>query len=373
MKTRDAVLTYQKTEADTAVETIDLNFVDPISAITLEVDCLNGSAGNKGNMISDIVTKVEVVDGSNVLSALNMYGLEAMHFIKTGKSPGLYPSEWASDYPRHNATLFFGKHLWDDAYALDPTVYNNPQLKITFNKAAIRAAATSAFAVGDNIRLTTVVKLMEGMTAPSQYLMQKQIDSFSTVGSGEKRIDLPSDFDYRMLVLRAYLVDYEIHELISDIKLTCDTDKYVVLNRKTRQLNTEARGQHGFATFRHHLYTKNNEDVRALHNAGYNVSVTGWAGATTHILGVTKASANRFCMEVHDHDGTIVSSEHNYAMMCSGHALHATLPIIFGLPDEPGTWFSPKPYAKFEAVLTQATAGGLVEIIAEQVRPNLKI
>jgi len=372
MKTRDAVLTYQKSEADTAVETIDLNFKDPISAIELEVECTNGSGGNKDNWISDIVTKIEVVDGSNVLAALNMFGLETLHWLKTLASPGLYLSEWASDQTRHNATLFFGRHLWDTLYALDPTVYSNPQLKITFNKAAVRAASTTAFATGTNIMLTVVVKLMEGMSPPAQYLMDKQIDSFTSAATGEKRVDLPRDYDYRMLLLRAYQAGYETNESISNVKLTCDTDGYILLDRKTRQLDTEARGLFGMSTFRHHLYRANNQVAKALHNKGYNVSVAPWSGATTHILGITAASSNQFNMEIHDHDGSVVSSEHNYAMMCTGHALHATLPIIFGTLDDPGSWFSPKPYGKFEAVLTQATASTLVEIIAEQVRPNAK-
>ena len=373
MKTRDALLTYQKSEADTAVETIDLNFVDPISAINLEVACTNGASGNKGNWISDIVSRVEVVDGSTVLAAVNMYALETLHWLKTGQSPGLYPSEWASDSTRHNATLFFGRHLWDRDYALNPETYDNPQLKITFNKAAIRAAGATGFADATNIQLTTVVKLMEDATPPAHYLMAKQIDSFTSAASGDKRIDLPRDYDYRMLLLRAYQAGYETSETISDVKLTCDTDGYILLNRKTKQLDTEARGQFGMSTFRHHIYRANNDEQKAIHNMGYNVSVTPWAGATTHILGTTVASSNRFNMEIHDHDGTIVSTEHNYALMCTGHAMHATLPIVFGVFDDPTTWFSPKPYGKFEAVLTQGTAGSAVEIVAEQVRPNIRV
>jgi hypothetical protein len=53
-----------------------------------------------------------------------------------------------------------------------------------------------------------------------------------------------------------------------------------------------------------------------------------------------------------------------------GWNLHAIVPVVFGELDKPETWFNPRGYGKFEAVLTQAVASGKVEIVAEQVRPQ---
>lgn len=368
MKPRDSVMLYQNIETDTMVETIDLNYVDPISAINLEVECTNGATSNKGNWISDIVTKVEVVDGSDVLASLNQFGLESLHFIKSGKPPALFASEWAAGKQRHNATLFFGRYLWDRDYALNPTAYQNPQLKVTFNKAAIRAAGADGFAAGSNILLTAVAKLMEEQTAPKMYLMDKQIDSFTSAASGDKRVDLPRDFDYRLMLIRAYLQLSDIDEILSDVKLTCDTDKYVVMNRKTKQLDAEALGQFGLSTFKHDVYTKHQIAIRALHNKELIVSPNTFEVIDGKIIGLQYAWSNEMKFTLTDNAGTPVAVDTKTSCMVTGHALHATLPIVFGVLDQPDTWFNPKPYSKFEAVLTQAGAGGAVEVIAEQVR-----
>jgi len=90
MKTRDAVFDYQKTVKDTETYTKDITLTEPISAIELEVQCANGATSNKGNYISDIVTKVEIMDGSTTLWSLNMSQLEALAFFKTGKMPCIY-------------------------------------------------------------------------------------------------------------------------------------------------------------------------------------------------------------------------------------------------------------------------------------------
>jgi hypothetical protein len=370
VKTRDAVMLYQNTETDTKVETIDLNFVDPISAINLEIDCANGASGNLGNFISDIVTKIEVVDGSNVLQSVNMFGLEALHFYKTGKMPSLFPSEHISGNQRHNASLYFGRYLWDRDYALDPTVYSNPQLKITFNKAAIRAAGASGFASGDTIYLTAVAKLMEDQTAPKLFLMQKQIDSFTSAASGDKRIDLPVDYDYRMLILRAYLQTKDIDELIGNVKITCDTDKYILLDRKTSQLERDALHLFGMGTIKHDVYPSNLSAVRGFFNKEMIIAAHGYEATAGVNVGVQYGWSNEMKFNLHDLATPTALGSTKLTCMVTGHALHATLPIVFGRMDDPTTWFNPKAYSKFEMVLDQDAANGVCEIIAEQARPQ---
>src|SRR3990167_5077949 len=105
LKTRDGVILYQKSETDTATEIQDITLPDPISAFYIEVECTNGATSNKDNFISDIVTKIEVVDGSDVLVSLNQFQLEAQHFYKTGRVPVLFPSELASGLQRHGVYL----------------------------------------------------------------------------------------------------------------------------------------------------------------------------------------------------------------------------------------------------------------------------
>jgi len=367
MKTRDGVLLYQETEKDTETETIDLNIVDPVSAINLEIEATNGSTSNLGNFISDIVTKVELVDGSTVLESLNMSQLEGKHFYNTGKTPVLFPSGWPSGTQRHAATLFFGRHLWDDRYAFNPPSWSNPQLKVTFNKAAIRAAGAEGFAAGDNIKLTAVAKIMEGMAAPKEFLMQKQIESFTTASSGEKRIDLPRDYPYRMLMIRTGRGYNEPDFTISNVKLTCDTDKYIPLNRKTKQLDAEALMEFGTHRFKHDLYATNATAHQILTYKEPDCRPYAAEVTTGLMLTINYQWSGRVYLMVLTATATPASGAQKVTMVEEGHAIHGIVPIVFGKMDDPLTWFDPKPFSKFEMVLTQGSADFTTEIVAEQV------
>lgn len=370
MKTRDAVLQYQYTAKDTETKTTDLNVTEPISAIEIEVESVNGASGNLGNFISDIVTKIEVVDGSDVLESLNMSQLEALHFYKTGKTPCLFPSEWTSGVQRHNAMLLFGRHLWDRDYNLDCSKFDNPQLKVTFNKAAIRAAGATGFAAGDNIKFSAIAKCFSDVPAAKQFLMQKQIDSFTSVSSGDKRIDLPIDYVYRMLMMRAYLQQSDINEIITDIKLTADTDRFIPFNRKTQQLDASVFSQFGASRIKHDILTSDGLAVRAMHNKEGSAVIACAVAGLYDILGIDYFWSNELKLNMSTHAGASESTPRAVTCTEEGHALHATLPILFGRLEEPTDWFNPKEYSKLELVLTQATASAICEIVAEQVRPQ---
>jgi len=370
MKYRDAVLLYQNTESDTKTEIIDLDIVEPISAFELEVECTNGATSNEDNFISDIVTKVEIVDGSEVLTSLNMSQLEALHFYKSGKTPCLFPSEWAGGLQRHNATLFMGRHLWDPIFALDATKFKNPQMKVTFNKAAIRAAGATGYAAGDNIKLTVVAKVFEDLARPAKFLMQKQIESFTSAASGEKRIDLPTDYIYRMAMLRLWIEGSDVDEVISDAKMTLDTDKFIPFNRKTKQLDADALARFGPCILKHDFFRGGSYTARTLVNKEPWVTGFSRTPATPRVIVPWAQWSSTWNGELYDMAGVLDGTARQITAIEQGHALHATVPIFFGRPDVPEDWFNPAAYKKAELVLTQATASATCEIVLEQVRPQ---
>jgi len=371
MKTRDAVLDYQLTCKDTETYKKDLDLVEPISALEIEVQCTNGATSNIGNFISDIVTKIEVVDGSEVLHNLNMSQLEAMHFLKLGRMPAIFPSEWPSGVQRHNVLLMFGRHLWDREYAFNAKAFTNPQLKITFNKAAIRAANGTGFLSGDNILLTTVAKVFKDVPAPAQFLMAKQIENFTGASSGEKRVEFPLDYLYRLILCRFWREGYDIDELITDIKLTCDVDAFIPFNRKTKQLDAAALALFGIGEIKHDLFMGHGDSRRLIFNKEPFCTPYAQAPGTPRMFNLTAQWSSQLSeVEVYAHDGTLDTTDRKVTMWEHGHAPHATLPIIFGRPNMPEDWFDPKAYKKIELVLTQAIGTSVCEIAAEQVRPQ---
>jgi len=374
MRARDAVLDYELTKSDNAVYEKDLDIVDPISALHISVSGTNGTTSNKGNFIEDVVTKVEIVDGSEVLLSMNMFELMALNFYKTGRYPLSGPSEWPSGGQGAGGFIYFGRDLWDQEFAFDPKAFRNPQLKISLNKAAVRAASdTTAFKTGDNLKVSVMAKIMENAgSRPSKYLMPRSINRWTSSTSGERRIELPTDFPYRMMLLRAYVQGSDINECLTDLKLTCDTDKYVALNRKVNDLTVEALELFGRAIVKHDIFVSNDEDVRLVMNKEPDCRIYWVDQALANIIGIAYQWSSQIKLWITTHAGVADGTERSYTMVEEGHCPHAVLAIPFGHMNREDTWFNPKEYGKIEAVVTEAVAA-TCGILLEQVRPNMKL
>ena len=142
MRTRDDALVYQETQSsDKTTKTWDLNYLDPLSALYLEFEATN-EATNVNNFISDVITKIEIVDGSTPLYSLTEHELEALHFYKRKRPPVLFPSSWAAGSQRHGVLMMFGRDLWDTEYALDcrPTKIHSLKLLGTWGLSMLLVA-----------------------------------------------------------------------------------------------------------------------------------------------------------------------------------------------------------------------------------------
>ena len=372
MRTRDSVLVYRETQAsDASTKTIDLDLVDPVSALYLEFEAVNGTTSNEDNFISDVVTKIEIVDGSEVLASLRMNQLEALHFYKLGKSPVLFPSEWGAGAQRHGAYLLFGRKLWDQEFAINLLQFKNPQLKITWNLAAVTpVSATTAFATG-TFKLTVVAKVMEEFASPGKYLMPKELESFTSSSSSgaEERKELPTDYPYRMLMTRHYLEGYDPLEITSDLKLTADADKYIAFNRKLRQLDAEALSRFGEIVLTHNIYRATGGVIRGLCQMETQFEFKPNTSTQFTVFVHTLNFSGNVTLETLDRAGTTAGTRLYWGTE-KGHSLHATVPILFGDPDRPETWFNPTAYKKLELIFTSGGNAGTVQIVSEQVRPN---
>jgi len=313
------------------------------------------------------VPEIQVVDGSDVLAKLSFEQMQAMEFYKTGKQPFLRIDESGSDYTVMGATLLFGRHLWDRDFALDLSRFSNPKLKVTWNLAAIRAvSATTAWATG-TFKMTAVAKIMEQMAAPpSKFFMQKELDAWTSGTSGTRRIELPTDYVYRMLMLRTYVAGNDIDENISNLKLTCDTDKFVGLDRNVKQFDAEMARLFGNVVLWKRIHATSGDIVWVPQNKEPQVNLRPIAADVIPFY--DWAWSGRFRLYLEDYASSAISSDTEIHSTIEGHALHATVPVPFGIPGEPDTWFNPTEYKKFEAVVTEAAAAAC-SIVGEQVRP----
>lgn len=372
MKVRDAVLLYQESQAGASgTKTIDLDIVDPVSALAFEFEATNGSTSNINNPLYECITKIEVVDGSDVLASLEAKEMQALQFYKTGKTPTLRTAETASDAQVENFMLLFGRYLYDMEYAIDFKRFKNPQLKITYNLSAIRTVAADTAFVTATLKMSVTAKVMEDAGAPGRYLMAKTIDTWTGGASGDRRKELPIDYPYRLILLSAYLSGYDVREEITKIKLSCDTDKFIPLERYTQPFNEEMAQLFGRCFFWKRAMASNGDDIWLPVNQEPQIHIikAGNAGLNGYDVGVNYCWSGVANIYVGDTGGTIYATDQRLDCLIQGHAIHATVPIPMGIMDKPETWFDPTPYKKIELVLTEAGAADN-RIAVEQVRPN---
>lgn len=148
MKYRDIELYYQQTLDNVGTKIVDLKTTDPISAIRLNFFGTNGTSYCRDNRLNDVITKIELVDGSDQLLSLTLKEAQALEFRRTGKMPYMRPGEKASGGQEESVLIMFGRYLWDPEYYMDLKKFRNPQLKITTNIAAVAAISATAFATG---------------------------------------------------------------------------------------------------------------------------------------------------------------------------------------------------------------------------------
>lgn len=367
MRTRDAVLCYEEAQSSNkSSKTIPLDLVDPISALAFEFKATNGTTNNQNNPLPFAITKLEVVDGSDVLCALSFRQAQALQFYKTGKQPQLREDEGPSADQVIGCMILFGRYLWDREYALDATRFKNSQLKITWDLTNIRAVATdTAWATG-TLKISAIAKVMEDMAVkPSKYLMAKEVEAWTGATSGDKRHDVPVDHIIRMLMLLQHNSFAEPDISISKLKLTCDTDKYVPFERYTKQFEEEMHQLFGNCIVwkRHHAchgdtiwYPLFKEPQLKFTGTVLGHSINyGWAWSGNAVINFA------------DGAGAAVTSDTRFDTTIEGRALHCSLPIPMGVMDEPDTWFDPRPYKKVELVCTEGSATNNT-LVAEQVR-----
>ena len=221
MNYRTALILPLKSLGTSGTETIDINVSDPISALRFEGIYTNGSSGAQLTPVPDIFSKVELVDGSDVLFSLDGTQLVAMHFYEG--HPFIYVDASAvdSDTINFNMQYNFGRFLRDPLLAWDPKKYRNPQLKVTWNVATANAAATA-------VSLEVSAELFdEKIVSPTGFLRTTQFHSYAPGNSTHEYIDLPTDLVIRKLYLQTKYYGAAATTQLTSVKLSEDNDKKI--------------------------------------------------------------------------------------------------------------------------------------------------
>jgi len=201
--------------------TLDLNVRDPISRLSICIKVTNATTTPVGHP-AEVIKKISVVDGSDVLFEMTGAEAAALGFFKTKMQPADILNYQNLQMPKFTADIFFGRYLWDRELAVDPKNHHNLQLRVTHDKALGGNTPTT----GEMFVRADVFD--EDPPTPIGYMCAKEQYRFTQVANTWYYVDLPTDFDISMLMLGCQNTTEAPNFNFSEFKVSQDQDKHIV-------------------------------------------------------------------------------------------------------------------------------------------------
>ena len=345
---------YTETDASTAkTESIDLDLVDIISRLQVRFNITNASTSITDHP-AKIASKVEIVDGSDVLWSLNGEEMEAMDYYDTWKSRS-YELDYMGFWPcQLILNINFGRWLYDDMLAFDCSRFRNPQLKITHNKALGGSNPGSM-----NLQVLADV-FDEKRVSPQGFLTSREFFSYTPVASSYKTIDMPTDYILRKMLIQSKYSTNSFTDNIDEIRLDENNLKKIPLDlnmfhylgsiESTYPMYTEEVHFSG-AEFGGYLYVTPCEypGVALGQHGTPTAYITANQGGGK--LTVTGAGSSEF------------------RALVTGWLPHGCVPVEFGDCNDPADWYDIRAIKDLNLRLHHASGiGGTVKIITQQLR-----
>lgn len=212
--------------ATAGTKTIDILGTDVISRLLIKYVITKGAAGHTmaAHLAKDI-TKIELVDGSDVLFSLTGYEAQALN-IYDRKCPTMnFAQQMASCGGESFYGIDFGRFLFDPVLALDPRKFKNLQLKISYTLVGSdTTCAASSLEIFSDV-------FDQKPASPVGFLTSKELYDYTCGADGSfEYIDLPTDYILRKMLLRAYTDAREPEYTIESIRIDEDNQKRIPLD-----------------------------------------------------------------------------------------------------------------------------------------------
>ena len=200
---------------------IDIKIKDAISRIEMFWRVTNVTVSAMLDAVTACISKIELVDGSEILASVSGAQLQAINFYDRKVMPLHKISLTVGGYFEAGLSLDFGRFLWDALYAFQPSRFANPQLKITWDEDACNTAA-----VVNQFSVHAYVDDASGV-GNGGMLVNREIKSIAMAASTHDYTDLPVDRPLRKIIVRGLTDDVEPIALFSNFKLSIDNDKAI--------------------------------------------------------------------------------------------------------------------------------------------------
>lgn len=339
---------------------IDIDVQDPISQLMVIWEPTTGAVVSaQGHPVRGI-TKIELVDGSEVLYSLNGAEGHGVDWYHTRHEPANAISYLNGTTSIAIVNMNFGQFLYDPVHSFDPKKFTNPQLKVTLDIDAGGAMVAEG-------NLTVMAHLFDQKeVSPTGFLMHKEIKSFTLANDSHEYTDLPTDYPYRKLFIRAQRYGTPPNDQIANVKLSEDVDKKVPLNHSLDQL-LQAIVSQG-RPYRETMLVPADSVVRNFFctpTLRPRFADAQWRTAPSSMYtSIFEGSGGRFTFQ-----GS--AGGPNFQVHCEGYCPHGIIEIPFGLQDDPTDWYDVTAIGNLKLDITGGAdvgTGQTCEIFLQQLR-----
>ncbi len=355
MKTREATIHAEESYAAAGTAIYPIREKDPISRILIPFGVTVG-ANARLQHISKCLSKVEIVDGSDVLLSLSGDQIDGISRLDRGGCPAMFTGNTRSTTDYGNLAIDFGRYLYDKEFAFEPAKFKNPQLKITRDFTTVEAACTAVIVAAH-------AYLMEGLgSSPRGFFMRKEMKSWTAVAAGWEYTQMARDFPYRRLFLQALTKTVSIGTHWSRARLSEDNDARIpfdVLMDDQVAKNAEEYGP----IVEPVIGTRSAVTDLFFAAPAYSGRVMVMPLLTVNgLLGATW-DGGQYCVSA------TAAGEH-WRGICEGLCPQGIVAFHMGPLDTPEDWYDPTGIGNLQLEVLGAGAY-TIHLLTEQVRPNV--
>lgn len=353
---RMSTLLASESIATAGTKTIDLDLTDPISRIMISHKAT--SAGTAlANHIAANISKIELVDGADVLVSLSGKECQALDFYSNRVMPYNYIADVSGVMAMATFNLNFGRFLWDPLLAVDPMKFKNLQLKITHN---YQTADTSASAATLEVYGFLFDKKRP---SPAGFLMSKEHYSFTSGADGSYQyIDMPTDYMARKYLVIGNRAAYYPYQCVSEARLSEDNDKSIPFEMSMSAWLKQVNQSFPMAVETCILNVQTTpRDVYIAPTFGISANLL--PETVTNIISIDRADPrNPIDFDITANDECVGTIQ--------GFQPHGAMPLFFGDQNDPNDWYDVTGLRSLKMRLKAGTAGtsGSVQVVTEQLR-----
>ncbi len=237
MRTRHTIIEDSFDISSSGTKTIDLVGISPISRITILPRVTNAASYVALGHPDEVISKIEIIDGSNVIFAMKGTAAKALAYYSSKLVPVSSINYMATEWSMSPIDIYFGRFLWDKQIGLDPGKFQNLQLKITHNiDAAITSAVVGAVTVAADV-------FDDDPPEFDSYFMSKEHYNLTLVADAVTYIDLPEDFPIRMMMSHCFSDSQAPEYQVTQLRLTEAQDRRIIFDEPMEELQQYFQGQ----------------------------------------------------------------------------------------------------------------------------------